>query len=381
MGAGWRISGFWWPDGTAAERLGRVWRRLNRLQKQWRRRWLTPVGDTTCWAPFCQRYGVALRQFLAPVSGQMRPEIFLAPEDARTGAVKVLRVQPYARFGNNFYQLLNAVMLARAMQCNVVEISGPGDGGVVAPAVIDGMSIRFHADAIPQESTLCGHFFIPDGMASLLRGYDTAFLADSITRYVRPVYARYIAACDVPAARVLTMHFRGGDIFYPNVQAFGYVQPPASFYLLALDYAVRRLAVHSVQLVFEDRSNPAVDVVIAALQARGMAFSVQSAALFEDVAALLGARHLVAAYGTFCEAAALLSPTIETYFAFRGASSQRHIKFWAQSRVADVLRFRGVRVCIISDLRGYITAGSWRNTARQRELIRSYPMASLRLVE
>ena len=85
------------------------------------------------------------------------------------------------------------------------------------------------------------------------------------------------------------MHFRGGDIFLPGGTHPWYVQPPASFYVKALKFAMAELGVTSAHLVFQDRTNPCVGIVENYLATQGVAFISQSSSLLEDVATLLGA--------------------------------------------------------------------------------------------
>jgi len=180
---------------------------------------------------------------------------------------------------------------------------------------------------------------------------------------------------------VLAVHMRGGDIFFEGGSHRAYIQPPVAYYLRAVDFAVSRLGIDFVHLVFEDRTNPAVDAVEQALSARGIAYATQSASLIEDMASLVSAHHIVAGHGTFCEAAALLSPCVESYFAFRSISSQTQIPAWSQAQFEATLRAKGVRTVRIDDPAGdFIAPGTWINSEEQRQQILNFPRSSLRLM-
>ncbi len=68
--------------------------------------------------------------------------------------------------------------------------------------------------------------------------------------------------------------------------------------MTAFEYAERHFGVDSAYLVFEDRSNPAVDSVEKALTDRNVPCTLQSEDLIADLQCLLGAHHIVRSYGT-----------------------------------------------------------------------------------
>ncbi len=181
------------------------------------------------------------------------------------------------------------------------------------------------------------------------------------------------------------MHFRGGDIFVGdangNIHGW-YVQPPASYYLKAFDYAQRQLGVESACLVFQDRTNPAVDCVAKELAARGVPCRLQSTDLKTDLSCLLGATHIVPSYGTFCEAIALLSPHCESYFGFRRLSCLHEVEGFPQSRVDQMLRAMGVRTFLIDDVADrYTSQKRWTASSEQLDLMKTYPRDMLELTE
>jgi len=337
-------------------------------------------SDRWKWFLFGRRYNINNAQAIknVPGGGQAVPDIIVRPGFEFKGEIKAIRLQRYGRFGNNFYQILNSSMLARVMNCKLLQIPEIDDAPDNFPIVIDDFVINSHAAETRADATLSGSFYWPTGMESVIDPYSTEFANETVERFVSPVYQKYFGQPDTLGDHTLVMHFRGGDIFMKGIQATWYVQPPASYYIKALKYTMRHLDVSAVHLVFEDKTNPSVDVVLDYLARNQITHSYQSSSLFEDISTIMNARHLVTGYGTFCEAIGLLSHHIKSYFAFRRVSSQRAIRFWAQSRVEDMLRAKGVKTVIIDDPdRSYIKEETWDNSPEQIELMRSYPIEKL----
>jgi hypothetical protein len=339
--------------------------------------------DVWNWSLFRRRYNVENAESIRfPAAAQVLPSITVQPNVTFDGEIKTLRLVRYGRFGNNFYQLWNSTMLARVMNCSSLEIPEIDDGPDNLPIRVDELRIAAHSKVQQHGATLAGNFYWPSGMEAILGPYSTVFALDTVRRFVNPLYKKYHSACGSLGPHTLVMHFRGGDIFSPGINAPWYVQPPASYYIRAFEFAVLRLAISAVHLVFEDKTNPAVDVVIDYLSGRGICYSYQSSSLFEDAITVMSGHHIVAGYGTFCEAIGLMSNVIETYFGFRQISSQKPIEFWGQSRIEDVLRQKGVRMFIIDDPdRSYTPQETWDNSSEQLSTIRSYPIQKLRLME
>jgi hypothetical protein len=233
--------------------------------------------------------------------------------------------------------------------------------------------------------TLMGSLFIPTGLEPLFADFGAEFTADTVQRYVLPLYRQLLTGI-VPLGRnVIAMHFRAGDIITPPAGASihgWYVQPPAAYYLAAFEHAQQHFGVDSVCLVFEDHANPAIDCVARALASRGVPCRLQSADVITDLKTLLGASHLVPSYGTFCEAIAVLSAHCETYYGFRRLSSAHDAEGFPQARVDQLLRVQGVRTLLIDDVHDrYTPAQQWTASREQLELITTFPQEFLELKE
>ena len=96
----------------------------------------------------------------------------------------------------------------------------------------------------------------------------------------------------------LSIHLRGGDVFEENPHP-DFIQPPLSFYQTLIQKRIDAGRPLSVRLVFEDLGNPCVDAIEAYCAANAIPCQLQSGRLEEDLAYLLGARHLVFGSGSF----------------------------------------------------------------------------------
>jgi hypothetical protein len=104
--------------------------------------------------------------------------------------------------------------------------------------------------------------------------------------------------------------------------------------------------------------------------------------MVEDFARLAGARHLVAPYSTFAEAAAMLSTELESYFGFRNFESHRQFHLRQGPLLLGVLRRKTVRAILIDDAAGlYTKPRSWARSQAQLDLLSGYPVENLCVLE
>jgi F5/8 type C domain len=339
-------------------------------------------GDVWNRAAFCARFGIdqprAEREWLHGI-----PHIMVdrgKPFDGRPGS---FRMQGLGGFGNVFYEFMNACLIARAVGCQSIVAAStihlPND----VPFDADGLRICPPGQQYVQRLEMFGTFYWPRGAEDLVGPYSTDTALDLIRRCAQPVYKHYLHAAGSLGDHVMALHFRGGDIFEKGpVQHGWYVQPPVSYYVKAIKFGIARLGVTDIHLVFQDKTNPCVDLVAQYLTKLGIPFTEQSSSVFTDVATLLSASHIVAPYGTFSESIGLLSDRVRSYIGFRSLSTQQSIRFWMQSRVEDILRAKGARTFVIDDPDGsYIKPETWRNLPEQHELMHSFPETKLRLME
>jgi glycosyltransferase involved in cell wall biosynthesis/phosphoglycolate phosphatase-like HAD superfamily hydrolase len=297
-----------------------------------------------------------------------------------TGRIRRIRLLPddRIRFGNIARSLLHATMLARAISADQIECYqfelGPTESVIHAQE----MSFSFGPFPGPPEPALAGSFFNTFAFEGCLQGAQPPFIAETIDKYLRPVFRHHVAAAEPGATDAMVLNFRSGSIFSQPPASSWYVQPPASFYTEAFETARQQLGVTRAVLVYEDRQNPAVAATEAYLLDRGFPVEHASGNPERDLRSLLGAAHIAAPFSTFTEAAALLSPNLRSYFAFRVVEAHAHQHpRRIEPLLASVLRERGVRAFVISDTGGYIPREDWRNTQEQRRLIAEYPAERL----
>lgn len=325
------------------------------------------------------RYGVDLG--LAGQERLWQQPVVLHPDRSRRPLpVAQLTAQVYGRFGNNVFQTLNALVIATRLRIPVVSLCGlamhqpmPHDQSLGLEVVID--------QPAPQRgSNLVGNFYAPYGFERLFTSVGLTDLADLLARSAGHLWGDLIGKS--VRSQSLVLHFRGGDIFRAGEVHRWYVQPPASYYLAALDHAVRSRTFDSIELVYEDRSNPAIEVVEAGLDDRGLAFASRSSTLGADLNRVFSATCIISSYGTFCEAVGLLSRHLESYYSFRSVSSQVDLHPFTQMALLPLLRSKGVRCVLCDDIAyEYTLPKTWMNDDAQRSAIRTYPAHHLRLYE
>ena len=274
------------------------------------------------------------------------------------GKVDTVRVtRAYGRFGNNVYQLLNAAIVARYGGFRRLVVPPLALAPAFATFTLDDLSIEPDVGA-PLDGCLAGSFFVPYGCEAAALRCGSSELAALVRRLADGLFRH---ALDAPTgAATIALHFRSGDVFRPGAVPAAYVQPPAAFYLKALEHARAEGGDGLVDLVYEDRAS-------------GTA---------EDLRRLLSASTVVASASTFVEAAALLSLRLLRYYSFREHGSQAEFKPFAQARIGGVLRSRDARCVLIDDVsRTYVNKWQWTAAPEQRRAVAAFDAAQLRLYE
>jgi hypothetical protein len=116
----------------------------------------------------------------------------------------------------------------------------------------------------------------------------------------------------------LVIHIRSGDIFQGNIHP-DYIQPPFEYY----DYVIRKHNYNNVLILSEpDFSNP----VIQKLQDTFSFITVSSGSLENDMAIILGAKHLMIGTGSFAYMLSLCSSYLKQLYCF-----ERHNVYYKDS--------------------------------------------------
>lgn len=299
------------------------------------------------------------------------------------GHIDVIRLTEHGRFGNIFYQILNAVFVARQLACERIEVfkfrGGPSSGVHLLPGLAIECADRFPPPATP---TLVGHFFNSYAFQSALTGFGPSTLVSTIDDIMRPLFGQLLDAADTmpDTDDVLVMNVRGGDVFRTSPPPAWYVQPPVSYYVMAADFAREQLGISKVLFIAEDDANPTLRGTILRLRKAGFSVDLQMKTFEDDMRTLLSARHLVSPHGTLCEALAMLSRRLKTYVAFRQFESHRHLHVRRRGLIVPVLKAHGVRPVRIRDAAGdYIAPRTWDGDPAQLSLMLSYELDRLSL--
>jgi hypothetical protein len=291
-------------------------------------------------------------------------EVVAAHPDLLHAKLVGLQIDNCGAFGNSVIQYANAVELALSRGLEFIQVAPGGLIEIERPTKIESMTFLPANAPLPLDGCfLRGYFFHTAPLHTR-----TSLSYEAIIRdYVRNLFGELsqLHRIEKPADE-LAIHIRSGDIFskwvHPN-----YVQPPLSFYIFVIERLRRENRINSVKLVFEDKLNPVIDRLITWLSKSGLSFSCQSGNLRDDIAALVGAKHLVFGTGTFGAAICYFSDSIETVYNFVAEGGG---KFRTISTIKSIFN--------VSPTEGsYIRTGDWCNSDEQRALMVNYPMSKL----
>jgi hypothetical protein len=311
--------------------------------------------------------------------------VYLSGSPKSVGCVNIVVSSLYGRLGNNIFQFLNAIVIGAVFKAAAVRLHSPAGLQLAGQARIGTCLIEPLSDeatAARDQATVSGQFYAARGfeLAFLLASERILLSACDAVASLLPLDPRPIA---YDPAQTLVIHIRAGDVFKSDRPHPWYVQPPVAFYAQAALDARNRYGLNAVLIVYEDESNPALDGLVETLKARGFVVTAQSKSLSFDFSTLRLAHYLVQSFGTFAEAAAVLSSSLKCLWAFRQLGSQLGLGDFnasVQSLLPKIFSAKGVMTVIGDDESGaYIRSGQWRCTPEQRELIRELPLEAVRL--
>lgn len=277
-----------------------------------------------------------------------------------------LSVVPYGRMGNSLLQISNAILLARALELQFVQLPKMPLLDIHEPVTVDGLTLLpSNYDRIDQKVTLTGTFFRETKLERI--GCTMETRRQVVQKYIVPYLT--VQASPQDTKDCLTIHLRSGDVFEPNPHP-GYTQPPLSFYTKVIEDAREKLSITQVQLVFEDRKNPCVERLETFVKSAGLALKIQSGSFQEDVSVLLSARNLVFGYGTFGLGICLMSKERQSVYVF-GASGFPYSKFTSLRQVTVFDDHSGI----------YPRVGDWEASEAQLDLMLSLPQSALAQID
>ena len=202
--------------------------------------------------------------------------------------VKQVKIRNWrGRLGNNLIQMRNALLLAVE---NGYQLSIPEHE-------FFNVTI-FHMGAISPATP------------SLLVTHDDEFFGinpEINEKHAQEVVQAMRAAFDIksgPTREGILVHIRSGDLFtHPQFIPDGYVPPPLKYYSDIIHGAA------SVTILAEDTTNPCVDGIMLAFPQCTL---VHGESLASDIELIMSHKTLVASYGTFIPALAMLSTVVDT---------------------------------------------------------------------
>ena len=176
----------------------------------------------------------------------------------------------------------------------------------------------------PSGRIMTGAFFNPIVFGALMDGLTPDRRHEIAQCCVRPLLEYVEPKIDSVHPNDVVVHVRSGDIFEAEDRAAGsalggqlYVQPPLSFYMLAIKHALGA-SPGAVHIVAENALNPIIIPLIQKLEASAQPVNVRlGQSLNDDLNWILAARKLVLSNGTIGIAASLISDVLEQAYFFR----------------------------------------------------------------
>lgn len=229
---------------------------------------------------------------------------------------------PYGRFGNQYFQTLNAIIFARRIGARTIiwakghHFLGQRNAQLTPDLnlVLDrkdysDVSRRFDLRASTHASVHLAvntYFLLERGE---LNTSISQIEFDRASAAIRD--ALDFEKSNIVSEETLVIHLRAGDIFGENPHS-AYGQPPIGFYQFVMDYKPWK----RILVVREDASNPVESKIALASRKRRIPIEFRSGSFEEDFGYLINSPYLVASRGTLIPAVAGLSRELKSVFVF-----------------------------------------------------------------
>lgn len=297
--------------------------------------------------------------------------LLFAPLRVRGRKIAILVPEFLGRTGNNLVQVRNAI--AVAVKTNIGSVLTAGELAISGRPIFTG------------EIVVSGEMSAPRKRADQEKHSQNFILVEA--DWFRPPKGIQVSSAQLSEAQEIissalfsalgianplldkgkcVIHYRTGDVFglEPHKR---YGPPPHSYYLALL----RKWNVNEVTLVCEHPTEPVVLSLIEQLEAAQISVFAGKRTLQEDILHILSCTHLVSSQGTFSITLGSLNPHLTHFGYFE--SSHGH-EFWHPMSPS-------CRKWVVSDKSGLFSRqihhANWRNTERQSELVRNYPICNL----
>lgn len=324
--------------------------------------------------------GVDIAKLLLPNFEQMATHVTeTISEDADLCQATLYIQEQYGRFGNNIYQILHAVIIARYIGIGFIECKFYFRKRHAESYIFDNIVMYFGIDETSGPPEIRATLFYPYGFEICFNSLNYYNVKKDAERLGRLFFNQHIDS--LPSnKKTVAFHFRAGDIFSENGAVHPlYVQPPLSYYVLALDHICETTSDFEVYVVFEDNRNPVIKKFINILEGRGIPHILQSSSLEDDAYSIATAHCIVSSFSTFCEALALMSENIRRWYAFRTVTAHGdEMQPFVPNKFREIMHSDGVEIFVIEDRLGqYIAPKTWNSSVDQIDTMQSYPVSSL----
>ena len=324
--------------------------------------------------------GIDIAKLLLPNFEQMATNVSeTIIENANFSQVSLYIQEQYGRFGNNIYQILHAVTIARYVGLGAIECKFHFRNRSSESYVFDNIVLYFGIDEPSGPPEIRATLFYPYGFEECFKFLNYNDVKSDAEKLGRLFFNQH--ADPIPSnKKTMAFHFRAGDIFAESGAVHPlYVQPPLSYYVLALDHISETIKDFEVCVIFEDERNPVIRSFINILQGRDIPYVLQSSSLENDAYSIATAHCIVSSFSTFCEALALMSENIRRWYAFRTVTAHGDEMYpFIPNKFQDIMHSDGVELFVIDDQLGqYIKPKTWNSSASQLEIMQSYPISNL----
>jgi hypothetical protein len=236
--------------------------------------------------------------------------------------VDTVHIAKYARFGNQFYQVVRALQYCKVLNLHTVTFEEEMLFMTGTFETDDGITFSL-SERTPRVNTIIGNFLqAPSGFPPL----DFTVLEGFRGPYMANVFPGVEPSGDLE----LFIHIRSGDLFSEPRPLPQYAQPPLGYYrdvILGRQWS-------KIVLAASDDGNPCVGALIEEARFR---IIWERRSIMEDLRLLFSARNLVIGRGTFGVAIAMLSPNLNRLYTFSMESSLigPHENCWPEADYAN----------------------------------------------
>jgi len=179
--------------------------------------------------------GVDIAKVLVPSFEQMAAYVSeTSMECADLSQVAFYIQEQYGRLGNNIYQILHAIIIARYLGVRIIDCKFHLRNERFESYIFDNIILKFGIREKLCPSVMSATFFYPYGFERCFHEMDYNVVKSDAERIGNLYFKDIVRACRGKNKKI-AFHFRSGDIFSNDgkVHPF-YVQPPLSYYILAL---------------------------------------------------------------------------------------------------------------------------------------------------